>query len=152
MKSLPLKSEEPINPVITILVVEDDALILALETAILKRAGYRTLAAGDGVDGAVLFARHFDEINALVTDISLPGMRGLEFAQFARKIRSDLKVLFASGSMQQDAALSKVQGSRYIPKPFTAEEFLQAVQALLNDEICGFGRGPSFLSATALLI
>jgi DNA-binding response OmpR family regulator len=133
MKSIPLSGNGERNRLGTILVVEDDSLILALETAVLKRAGYRTLAAGDGVEGSVLFARHFDEIDALVTDISLPGMRGLEFAQFARRIRSDLKVLFASGSMEQETTAAKVKGSRYISKPFTTEEFLGAVHALLSE-------------------
>jgi CheY-like chemotaxis protein len=118
----------------TILVVEDDKLILALSTAVLKHAGYRVLSAGDGVNGAVLFARHFEEIDALVTDISLPGMRGLEFAQFARKIRSNIKVLFASGSIEQETAVSSVDGSRFLAKPFTSEQLLTAVEMLLKDE------------------
>jgi len=122
---------------LTILVVEDDPMILELTTAILKQAGYRVLSAGDGIDGSVLFARHFEEIDALVTDISLPGMRGLEFAQFARNIRADMKVLFASGSMEQETALTRIPGSRYLAKPFTSEELLQTVQALLSEGGCG---------------
>jgi DNA-binding response OmpR family regulator len=122
---------------LTILVVEDDPMILELTTAILKQAGYRVLSAGDGIDGSVLFARHFEEIDALVTDISLPGMRGLEFAQFARNIRSDMKVLFASGSMEQENALARIPGSRYLAKPFTCEELLQTVHMLLSEGGCG---------------
>ena len=118
---------------LTILVVEDDPLILELSTVILKRAGYKVLSAGDGIDGSVLFARHYEEIDALVTDISLPGMRGLEFAQFARNIRADLKVLFASGSMEQENALTRIPGSRYLAKPFTCEELLHTVEAMLSD-------------------
>jgi len=122
---------------LTILVVEDDPMILELTTAVLKQAGYQVLSAGDGIDGAVLFARHYEEIDALITDISLPGMRGLEFAQFARNIRADLKVLFASGSMEQENALTRIPGSRYLPKPFTCEELLQTVQTLLSEGGCG---------------
>src|SRR6478672_11488901 len=102
MKSLRQTRTGDLQRQLTILVVEDDALVLELTTVILKQAGYRVLSAGDGIDGSILFARHYEEIDALVSDISLPGMRGLEFAQFARNIRSDLKVLFASGSMERE--------------------------------------------------
>ena len=117
----------------TILVVEDDPLILGFETAILKRAGHRVLSAANGIDGAALFSRHYDEIDALVTDISLPGMRGVEFAEFARKVRGDLRVLFASGSMEEEEALSRVKKAGYLAKPFTAEELLKAVNALFRE-------------------
>lgn len=122
---------------ITILVVEDDPLILRFETAILKRSGYSVLSAANGIDGAALFSRHYDEIDALVTDISLPGMRGLEFAEFARKVRADLKVLFASGSMEEEEALSRVERARYLAKPFTTEQLLTAVNALLQADGAG---------------
>jgi DNA-binding response OmpR family regulator len=112
-------------------------MILELTAAILKQAGYRVLSAGDGIDGSLLFARHYEEIDALVTDVSLPGMRGLEFAQFARNIRADLKVLFASGSMEQENALMRIPGSRYLAKPFTCEELLQTVQVMMNEDSGG---------------
>jgi DNA-binding response OmpR family regulator len=135
---LPLNLEAgDLESPLTLLVVEDDPMILELTTAILKQAGYRVLSAGDGIGGSVLFARHYEEIDALVTDISLPGMRGLEFAQFARNIRGDLKVLFASGSMEQENALTRIPGSRYLPKPFTCEELLQTVQAMMSEGLGG---------------
>lgn len=117
----------------TVLVVEDDPLILALSTTILKKAGYRVLSSVDGVDGSVIFARNFQEIDLLVTDISLPGMRGPELAQFARKIRSDIKILFASGSIHLEgpSLLNLVEGAAYLAKPFTSEQLLDSVRTLI---------------------
>lgn len=120
----------------TVLVVEDEPLILALSVAILKRQGYRVLSAADGVEGAVQFAREFQSIDILVTDISLPGMRGPDLARFARQFRSDLKVLFASGSLHLEVPnpTTIIEGSAYLSKPFTTQELLSTVQALLDGE------------------
>jgi DNA-binding response OmpR family regulator len=135
-----LANTEAPPDMMTILVVEDDPLILGFETAILKRAGYYVFSAADGIDGAALFSRHYDEIDALVTDISLPGMRGLEFAEFARKVRSDLRVLFASGSMEEEEALSRVKMAGYLAKPFTSEQLLSAVSELFKADVTRLAR------------
>lgn len=124
---------EPEKRMSTILIVEDESMVRALETTVLKRAGYSVLDAADGVEGAVLFARHFSKIDLLVTDISLPGMRGPDLARFARSIRPDLPVLFASGSMMMEEIdpLQVISGALALPKPFTTEQLLEAVAATL---------------------
>jgi CheY-like chemotaxis protein len=138
MNSLTLLENERSPQSNTILVVEDDPLILTLEVEVLKRAGYQVLSAGDGVDGAVFFARNFQEIDVLVTDVSLPGMRGPHLAQFARKIRPDIKVLFASGGTQSEGRTLQetFARSRHLPKPFTAEQLVAAVGDLLVENAC----------------
>src|SRR5687767_9991547 len=101
---LQIKPAEPkpnrATAVKTILVVEDESMILCLIKEVLKREGYHILTALDGIQGSLIFARDFDKIDLLLTDVSLPGMRGTELANFARKSRPDLKILFASGSIQ----------------------------------------------------
>lgn len=134
MKASNAEMERRENSATTILVVEDDPLILEVEKGILSRAGYHVLFAADGVDGAVLFARNFEQIDLLVTDICMPGMGGTELAAFARKIRSDLQVLFASGSIQKadGAAKEQREGIEYLPKPFAPKELLQIVKELIG--------------------
>lgn len=117
-----------------VLVVEDDALIRNFEVATMKRAGYEVLSAANGIDGGALFARHFQEIDALVTDISMPGMDGLKLAAFARRIRADLSILFASGSLEinEREAAEQIAGSVFLAKPFTAEELVISIEKLLE--------------------
>jgi DNA-binding response OmpR family regulator len=118
-----------------VLVVEDESLIRDFEVAALKRAGFEVLAAGDGIDGSTLFARRFQEIDLLVTDISLPGMNGVDLATFARKIRGDLNVLFASGSIDAESRESagSIAGSKFLAKPFTPRELLESIDELLSE-------------------
>jgi two-component system, cell cycle sensor histidine kinase and response regulator CckA len=116
----------------TILVVEDEAAVRDCIASTLQRTGYQVLTAGDGVEGSVAFARNFERIDLLLTDISMPGMDGTELARFARKLRADIKVLFASGSillMDKDR-VSLVPGAVILNKPFTMQELLITVQGM----------------------
>ena len=119
-----------------VLVVEDDPLIRDYEVATLKRAGFEVLAATDGIEGSALFARNFHEMDLIVTDISMPGMTGLELAAFARKIRADVNIVIASGSIekeQREAAMF-IENSRFIPKPFAPQELLDAIAEVFSEE------------------
>jgi CheY-like chemotaxis protein len=112
-----------------VLVVEDDPLIRDFEVATLKRAGYEVLSAEDGIEGGSVFARYFQEIDLMVTDISMPGMDGLKLASFVRNIRQDLHIVFASGSIEANHQefRERFSDSVLIPKPLTAAELLAAV-------------------------
>jgi two-component system cell cycle sensor histidine kinase/response regulator CckA len=118
----------------TILLVEDEAMIRNFAVAALRRQGYIVLPASDGIEGSMLFARQFAEIDLLVTDISLPGMRGPELAAYVRKTRADLKILFASGSVQfEDRNPADIfEGSAFLAKPFTMEQLVESVNALFQ--------------------
>ena len=71
----------------------------ALLELVLNGAGYTVLAAATPRDALVLAERHADEIAALVTDIVMPGMSGLELAERLSPLRS----LFISGYSSEAA-------------------------------------------------
>ena len=117
-----------------VLVVEDDPLIRDYEVETLRRAGFEVLAAMNGIEGSALFARNFHEMDLIVTDITMPGMTGLELAAFARKIRADVKVVIASGSIEKEQreAAMRIENSRFVAKPFTPQELLDAIGELFS--------------------
>jgi CheY-like chemotaxis protein len=61
-------------------------------------------------------------------------MDGLKLAAFARRIRADLRILFASGSLESDQreAAERIRGSVFLAKPFTADELVISIQKLLE--------------------
>lgn len=132
---LPAKSQDLRGK--TILIVEDEMLIRDFARGVLKREGCVTFAAGDGIEGSMLFAREFGSIDLLITDLSLPGMRGPELAAYARKMRPELPILFMSGSVQFEAEnpVKIFAGSAFLPKPFTIQEFLNTVRMALQLEV-----------------
>lgn len=83
---------------ITILAVEDDAMIREMLNLILSRAGFRILVAG-GAEEALAASRSFPgRIDVLLSDYSMPGMNGLELASRLEVERPDMKPLIISGS------------------------------------------------------
>ena len=59
-----------------VLLVDDEACVLAIAKDVLQRHGYRVLVAADGIDGLAVFAQHADQIAIVVTDIAMPFMDG----------------------------------------------------------------------------
>jgi two-component SAPR family response regulator len=73
-------------------------------------------------------------IDLLFTDLNLgTGPTGLEFAQTARDLRSDLKVLYTSGQAMTDGMkTTMVEGSVFLPKPYTPDELQASIEAAMQ--------------------
>jgi CheY-like chemotaxis protein len=122
------------EPLKTILIVDDEAPIRLLMSCILRQAGYHVLVAHDGIEGAQRI-QSAERIDLLLTDISMPGMNGVELARVARSARPGLPVVFASGSL--DCFPDTTHHLRCLAKPFTASELIGAVEgALTAAEFC----------------
>jgi PAS domain S-box-containing protein len=115
----------------TVLVVEDDPHIRSLLGEILRACGYRVLEAGDGDEALGLAG---DEIEVLVTDVSLPRVGGREVARLVRALHPGLKVLYASGA-EEVRPEELGPGERFLPKPFHVDALLAGIRELLDREI-----------------
>jgi len=94
------------TPCIDVLIVEDHSLLLsALEQAIDGADGLRVTATADSAEQARRITDHFD---VLLTDISLPGMNGVQFARECKERHADVGVLLLS-SHAFPAVLSSLQ-------------------------------------------
>lgn len=111
----------------TILIAEDEAGIRKMVTEILRKAGYRVLAAATGRDAVSAAARHPGEIDLLLTDIVMAGMGGADLYAWLKTERPDVKVLFISGVMSREP----LEGA-FLKKPFTPAELLAKVQQVLS--------------------
>ncbi|MBN1582761.1 MAG: response regulator [Anaerolineae bacterium] len=119
----------------TILVVEDDELVLKMITKLLARFGYSVLVATNGQE-AVEIAQTFDgEIHLVLLDMGMPVMSGAEAYPFLRQARPGIKVIIYSG-YELDAtakALLDAGVSAFIQKPFQMNalgaEIRKALQA-----------------------
>lgn len=81
----------------TILLVEDEEMIRKMTTSMLTRMGFKVLEAIDGVDAVEIFQKHQDEIDVVVSDLTMPRMDGWETLTALRRICPDLPVILASG-------------------------------------------------------
>lgn len=106
---------------ITVLVVEDDAIIRLAACSVLEGMGYRVLEAFDGEEGLAML-REDPTIAFVLSDISMPRMDGLTMLAHAREIRGDFQVLLMSGLSEPPP------GEAFIRKPYRMEELRQTVE------------------------
>src|SRR5262245_50986482 len=83
----------------TLLVVENEAAIVALVQMALERHGYLVLTAASGGEALSLAASHQGPIDLLITDVVMPDLRGPELARRLVAERPDMLTLFMSGYM-----------------------------------------------------
>ncbi|HUO59940.1 MAG TPA: PAS domain S-box protein [Candidatus Acidoferrales bacterium] len=128
----------------TILLVEDAAPLRALFYTIAVGNGYRVLEAEDG-ERAMQVAEQFEgEIDLLLTDVSLPKLRGPALAKQLLLQRPKMKVLFMSGYSDAVSDGLTDPGASFLQKPFSAEELTVRIRELLDG-----GRDASSIRQTA---
>ncbi len=119
----------------TVLVVEDETVILDLACAMLDHLGYTALAAASPEEAMNLAQAHADTIHLLITDVVMPGMNGRDLAVQLAKLYPDLKVLFMSGYTANVIAHHGVldQGVQFMQKPFSMDDIAAKVREVMGD-------------------
>lgn len=117
----------------TVLIVEDEDAVRAVTALTLTQAGYRVLEAGSPSEAGVLFDRHVNDIDLLVSDVVMPEMHGPVLASRLVERRPDLPVLFMSGYSD---AMPDLQGAggrvAFLGKPFAPSLLVSTVGELLS--------------------
>src|SRR3990170_2640555 len=133
-KSIEAPSAYPAGGAETILVAEDDAALRKLTSVVLSSFGYTVIEAEDGEDAVNKFRENKDAIRLLLFDIIMPKKNGREAYEEIRKIRPDVKVLFASGYtsdvMWQRGGFA--EGGEFILKPIVPKVLLKKVREVLD--------------------
>ena len=100
-----------------VLLVEDEPLISDIAAEALQEQGFEVETAANAGDALRRLAAE-SPVDILFTDIDLPGgMDGTALARCARRLRSDLPVIFTSGRYRLDAS-EAVAGAMFLPKPY----------------------------------
>jgi CheY-like chemotaxis protein len=117
----------------TVLLVEDEPAVRMLVLEVLQDLGYNALEAVDAKT-AIPIIESEARIDLLISDIGLPGINGRQLADIARRVRSDLKVLFITGYAESDAARSGVlaPGMALVTKPFSTDFLAERIRALIQ--------------------
>ena len=80
----------------TLLITDDDPTVLNLASFILQKSDYLCLKATSAIE-ALQILSDSPEVEALVSDIRMPGMSGIELGHTVRKMKADLPILLISG-------------------------------------------------------
>jgi signal transduction histidine kinase/ActR/RegA family two-component response regulator len=120
-----------------ILVVEDEDGVRDIVGRILKKAGYNVYAAGDPQEALKLCLDGNLHVDALLSDVIMPGLSGTQLAAELRKNRPGLPVLFMSGytSGPKPGGQELPSDAPLLYKPFQTDQLLQALDQLLHRNI-----------------
>ncbi len=112
----------------TILVVDDENLMLTMAETILSDFGYKVLPASNGQAALNILAQAGGQVDLVITDLVMPGMGGRELIEQIRQRTVDLPILCMSGYVMPE---DKQSISGYLRKPFTSTQLLQKVKAMM---------------------
>jgi CheY-like chemotaxis protein len=117
-----------------ILVVEDEEMVRRMAGRALTGAGYRVLEAGSAREALDLLADASEPCRLVVVDVVMPGMGGRELASKLEELRPGTPTLFISGYTDSEIVRRGLlePDTAFLPKPFTADALVRAVQARLK--------------------
>lgn len=124
-----MEATPPRGSGVTILVVDDDALITLNTADQLAELGHSPVEAFSAAEALAILERRSD-IAALITDYSMPGMNGVQLAEAARAIRPGLPILLATGyaELPQDAPSDLLR----LEKPFQQDDLARRIATLFG--------------------
>jgi CheY-like chemotaxis protein len=118
----------------TILVVDDEELVLDVEVTLLQRIGYNTLMARNSREACQLFRDKSEQIDLVILDMIMPDENGATTYKCLKSINPDVKVLISTGYFK-DSKVEEILSDRQnklIMKPFKIGEFASKIDTILS--------------------
>ena len=125
---------QPARGAETILVVEDDDAVRRMTREFLKIHGYTVMEARSAINAIQIMEKENQQIDLVLTDVLMPGMKGRELVSRLTSMRPDLKVLYMS-AYTEDAAINigvLNPGTEFIEKPFSPDDLAAKVRDVLT--------------------
>lgn len=117
----------PVAGVRRVLLVDDEADVVDLAEMLLSAHGLDTAVAYSGAAALEMLATHAD-IDAVITDVMMPGMNGLELAEQIAARYPAVKIILASGYMAPSMSNGQPLKQLFIAKPYRIEHLLRLLR------------------------
>jgi two-component system cell cycle sensor histidine kinase/response regulator CckA len=114
----------------TVLMVDDEDLLLTMGETVLSAYGYKVLTANSGQKALDIIERG-DPIDLVITDLVMPNMSGRELVDRVRRLSPDIRILSSSGYVRPS---EEQEHAAYLQKPFTSQDLLLKVKQALAAE------------------
>jgi two-component system cell cycle sensor histidine kinase/response regulator CckA len=123
----------------TVLLVEDEAAVRALARYFLHVLGYEVIESDCGEKALALFELHAGKIRAVVSDVVMPGMSGVELARRLVAIKPGVKILLMSGYAKDSFDPGDIAQGRFsfLQKPYLLEDFGRKIADLMSGSSVG---------------
>jgi CheY-like chemotaxis protein/anti-sigma regulatory factor (Ser/Thr protein kinase) len=119
----------------TVLLAEDNQPSREIYHTVLEEAGYRVIDAADGTAALDLLGK--EAVDLLLTDVTMPGMTGIQLLERARELRPDLRAIVMTGHEISEAVVGALRNRacEFLSKPFDARELVETVRMALERDI-----------------
>ena len=130
--------KEPDNQIVngsgTILLVDDEEMVLDVNVKVLEKLGYSVLEAKSGEEAVSAYRENKDEIDMVILDMVMPGMNGGEVYDIMKEINKDVKVLLSSGHSMDGQAQQILQRGcdGFLQKPYRMGEVSGKLREILT--------------------
>ena len=132
-EKIPAKAKDTFRGTETVLIAEDDAVILDMLASFLQSAGYRVIATKDGEEALTQYKTSAGKIDIVVSDMLMPNKGGSELFKDLLKINPQVKFILATGyglADQDKRILNKMSAIQQ--KPYTAKNIARLIRAILD--------------------
>jgi CheY-like chemotaxis protein len=138
-KKLPKERPEPLNKDFlkgseTVLIIDDEELILDVASEMLEDIGYKTITARNGKEGLEIYEKEASAIDLIILDMVMPEMSGSEVYPRLKQINPEARVILSSGYSIEDQAgkLMEKGCDGFLQKPYTSAELSNKLQEVLT--------------------
>jgi two-component system cell cycle sensor histidine kinase/response regulator CckA len=119
----------------TILVVDDDVLVLETVSEHLRDLGYYPLMAQSPKEALELSRVHKERIDVLLTDLVMPEMTGPQLRREVERWRPLIQTLYMTGYSSDRVPIAEIERSRLVRKPFTADSLSAGIRRVLDTQV-----------------
>lgn len=132
-----VQSKTTIEQSETILLVEDNDMVRSLAHTVLAAQHHTVLVARTGEEALQIVQQRGGTISLLITDMVMPGMRGLQLADELRTLQPDIKIILTSGYSNREEAVPENLDPQtaFLPKPYTPDSLVKAVGTALDSRL-----------------
>ncbi|MEE9612103.1 MAG: PAS domain S-box protein, partial [Desulfatiglandales bacterium] len=125
---------EVLNGTETLLLVDDEAMIINVGEKMLKKMGYTVLSAGSGKEAIDIYEKNMRKIDMVILDMIMPGVSGGKTYDRMKEINPQIKVLLSSGYSIDGQATEKLERgcNGFIQKPFDMKELSYRLREILD--------------------
>jgi two-component system cell cycle sensor histidine kinase/response regulator CckA len=122
----------PLQPEVTVLLVEDEDFVRKVTAEVLRSFGYQVLVACNADEATAIFMKHSSRVALVLTDLVMPGKNGRKLAKRLSEISPGVSIIITSGHpdvMSDDRSAPRLH---YLPKPYSAESLMRKINQVLG--------------------
>lgn len=129
-----LSAEQPSGGNEHILFIDDEPMLVGIGRTMLMRLGYQVTTRVDSTEALVTFQNDPDTFDLVISDLTMPGMTGIDLARGILQIRPKIPIILCTGysSLMYEERARSIGITTFIMKPFSIKEMAGAIRKLLD--------------------